>query len=104
MRALDFAFILFFFGLSAGAVAKLRGNGFWIWFLIGCAMPMFGTLAALVARSDRNEPRRRCDACGEVIPVHNQVCPACGTDLPYPREVLPSPAKEREQRAVAGTG
>ncbi len=101
MRALDFVFILFFFGLSAGVVAKLRGNGFWIWFVIGFAMPMFGTLAALFARSDRNEPRRRCDRCAEVIPVHNQVCPACGTDLPYPREILPSPAKERERRAAA---
>ena len=100
MRALDFVFILFFFGLSAGAVAKLRGNPFWIWFLIGFAMPVFGTIAALVARSDRNEPRRRCDECGAVIPVHNQVCSHCGADLPFPREILPSPAKEAEQRAA----
>jgi hypothetical protein len=81
VAALDFVVLLFVFGLSAGLVAKLRGNSFWIWFLIGFAMPIFGTIAALVARSDRNEPRRRCEECGAIMPVHNQVCTHCGADL-----------------------
>jgi hypothetical protein len=98
MAALDFVVLLFLFGLSAGLVARLRGNPFWIWFLIGFAMPIFGTIAALVARSDRNEPRRRCEECGAILPIHNQVCTHCGADLNYPDEILPSPEKEREVR------
>ena len=80
--------ILFFFGLSAGAVAKLRGNGFFIWFLIGFCLPAFGTLAALLARSDARELRRRCEECGKVVALHDQVCMRCGADLDFPDTAL----------------
>jgi hypothetical protein len=100
VAALDFVVLLLVFGLSAGLVARLRGNSFWIWFLIGFAMPIFGTIAALVTRSDRNEPRRRCEECGAIMPVHNQVCTHCGADLHFPDEILPSPAKAERERLI----
>ncbi|MDP8943709.1 MAG: hypothetical protein M3N16_06280 [Actinomycetota bacterium] len=83
--------LLFFCGLSAGAVAKLRGNGFLLWFLIGFCLPLIGTVAALVARSDAHELRRRCDECGKVLALHDQVCMRCGADLDFPEAVLAPP-------------
>ena len=80
--------LLFFCGLSAGAVAKLRGNGFLIWFLIGFCLPFVGTLAALLARSDARELRRQCEECGKVVALHDQVCVRCGADLDFPDAAL----------------
>ena len=79
--------ILFFFGLSAGVVGKIKGSSFLIWFLIGFCLPFAGTLAAILWRWERGQPRRRCEECGNLVPLHDQVCMRCGSDLEYPREV-----------------
>jgi len=76
--------VLFFFGLSAGVIGKIKGSSFWIWFLIGFVLPLIGTIVAVLYRFERAEPRRRCPECGNVVPVHNQVCMRCGRDLDYP--------------------
>ena len=90
---MEFLVILFFFGLSGGVVAKIRGNSFIVWFLIGFCLPLFGTIAALLHRSERREPRRRCEECGNVVALHDQVCMRCGRDLE-----LPEPAEPAETR------
>jgi hypothetical protein len=53
--------IMFFFGLSAGGIGRLKGSSFFIWFFVGAALPVFGTLAAVLYRYERDEPRRECD-------------------------------------------
>lgn len=78
--------ILFFFGLSGGVVAKIKGNSFLLWFLISFSLPFLGTLAAILYRSERGGPRRPCPECGNVVPLHDQVCARCGADLDYPDE------------------
>lgn len=75
--------ILFFFGLSAGVVAKIKGSSFALWFLIGFCLPFFGTLAAVLTRNERQAALRECDECGNVVPIHDQVCSRCGHDLDY---------------------
>ncbi len=80
--------ICFFFGLSAGVIGKIKGSSFLIWFLIGFALPILGTLAAVFYRWERYELRRRCDECGNVVAMHDQVCMRCGRDLDFPSEVL----------------
>ena len=45
--------ILFFFGLSAGTIGKIKGSSFFLWFLLGFALPFIGTLAALLYRNER---------------------------------------------------
>ncbi len=75
--------ILFFFGMSAGAVAKIKGSSFVLWFLIGFCLPFFGTLAALLTRNERGVDVRACEECGNVVPIHDQVCRRCGRDLDY---------------------
>ena len=81
---MEYAVIAIFCGLSAGAVAKIKGGPFWIWFLVGLVLPLIGTLAALFTRWDRDEPRRECPECGNVVPLSDQVCMRCGRDLEFP--------------------
>ena len=80
--------LMFFFGLSAGVIGKIKGSSFFIWFLIGAALPLLGTIAAILYRYERNEPRRECDECGYVMPITNQVCRRCGADQELPERVL----------------
>ena len=56
--------ILFFFGLSAGAIGKLKGSSFGLWFAVGFFIPFLGVVAALLYRNERDELRRRCPGCG----------------------------------------
>jgi hypothetical protein len=83
---LEFVVLAFFCGLSAGTIGKLKGSSFWIWFLVGLVLPLLGTIAAVFYRSERNEPRRQCPECGNVVPLSDQVCTRCGRDLDWPAE------------------
>jgi hypothetical protein len=78
--------LLFFFGLSAGAVGKIKGSSFWIWFLIGCVLPGLGTLAAIFYRFEGKDPWRSCPECGNEVPIYQQVCNKCGRDLEFPAD------------------
>ena len=80
--------LMFFFGLSAGTIGKIKGSSFVVWFLIGFAVPILGTLAALFHRWENQEPKRRCEECGNVVAMSDQVCMRCGRDLDFPSEVL----------------
>jgi hypothetical protein len=82
--------LAFFCGLSAGVIGKLKGSSFFIWFLVGAVLPLLGTLVAILYRFEDREPRRHCEACGTVLPVHVQVCTACGRDLDFPDQVIPA--------------
>jgi DNA-directed RNA polymerase subunit RPC12/RpoP len=86
----EFALIALVFGLATGAIGKLKGGSFFIWFLIGFGLPGIGILAALFVRREQDEPRRRCPECGKVVPVSDQVCMRCGHDLDFPDEVVPA--------------
>jgi hypothetical protein len=84
----DFVAIAFVFGLATGAIGRLRGSSFLIWFLVGFALPGIGIIAALFMRRERDEPRRRCPECGKLVAVSDQVCMRCGHDLDFPDEVI----------------
>lgn len=81
---MEFAVLAFFCGLSAGVIGRLKGSSFLVWFLIGLVLPLLGTLAAVLYRSEREEPLRQCPECGDVVPLSNQVCMRCGHDLEWP--------------------
>lgn len=91
---IELAFIMFFCGLSAGVIGKIKGSSFLIWFLVGAALPIVGTIAALAHRWEREELRRKCEECGNVVALSDQVCMRCGRDLDWPQEVFrPRPAR-----------
>jgi hypothetical protein len=82
----EYVVLVFFCGLSAGVIGKIKGSSFFIWFLVGVCLPLIGTIAAILFRWQRAEPRRRCPECGKVVPLHDQVCMRCGRDLEFPSE------------------
>jgi hypothetical protein len=75
-------------GLAAAIIGKIKGSSFFLWFLVGLVLPFLGILAALLWRWDRYEPKRRCEECGNVVALHDQVCMRCGRDLEWPDEAL----------------
>jgi hypothetical protein len=77
------AFALWF-GIAAGVVGKIKGSSFFLWFLIGAALPVLGLIGAVLYRSDRDEPRRQCPTCGKIVKLHDAMCMRCGTDLEFP--------------------
>ncbi|MEA2457781.1 MAG: hypothetical protein QOC95_753 [Thermoleophilaceae bacterium] len=85
---MEWLVLMFFFGLSSGVIGKIKGSSFVIWFLIGAALPVLGTLAAILYRFERDEPRRACDECGHIMPITNQICRRCGADQELPRQVF----------------
>ncbi|MBV9214488.1 MAG: hypothetical protein JOZ25_12685 [Actinobacteria bacterium] len=88
MGGIEYVVIAGFFGLAAGVVAKIKGAGFWIWFVIGTVLPGIGLLGAILSRWESHELRRRCEECGKVVALHDQVCMRCGRDLDWPAEAL----------------
>ena len=85
---MEWLVLMFFFGLSAGAIGKIKGSSFFIWFLVGFCLPILGTICALLWRLEKDEPMRRCEGCGSIVPVYDQVCMNCGKDLEFPEEVF----------------
>ena len=85
---MEYLVLIFFCGLSAGIIGRIKGSSFFIWFLVGFCLPLIGTVLALLWRWEKDEPMRRCDECGAIVPVHDQVCMSCGRDLDYPQEVF----------------
>lgn len=76
------------FGLATAIIGKIKGSSFFLWFAIGFVLPLLGMVAAILYRYERHELRRRCDECGAVVPITNQVCTRCGADLDFPTERL----------------
>jgi ribosomal protein S27AE len=84
--------LIFFCGLSAGIVAKTRGNSFLIWFAIGLVLPFLGTIAALLYRRDSDVEKKECPECGATVAIHDQVCMRCGHDIEWVWEDVPTHA------------
>jgi len=94
MAGAPYVLIALLFGLATGFVARGKGSSFFIWFLIGTVLPLFGLIAAVLYRSEHAEPERRCPNCNKIVKLHVQICPRCGAELylPDPAEVRPGPA------------
>ncbi len=90
-----FLVICFFFGLAGGVIGRIKGSSFLLWFLISAIPPFIGLLAAILYRSERDEPRRDCPGCGRSVPVYAAICTRCGTELEFP-----DPAPEAGTAAV----
>lgn len=78
---MEFVVILFFCGLSAGVIGKIKGSSFVLWFFVGFVLPLLGTVAAVLYRNERDEPLQECPNCGAVLKAYDQVCMNCGYDL-----------------------
>ena len=88
------------FGLAGGAVGRIKGSSFVLWFLISGAVPFLGLMAAIAYRFERDELRRECPNCGRVTKIYDAVCMGCGAELEFPNVAI---APESWQRTPAGS-
>ena len=84
--------ICLWFGVAGAIVARIKGTSMFLWFLISAILPLFGLVALVLYRNDREEPRRQCPGCGKVVKAYDALCVRCGTELEYPDVVLPPEA------------
>jgi hypothetical protein len=82
------------FGLATGFIGRSKGSSFFIWFVVGAVLLVFGLIAVVLFRVEKEEPERRCPRCGAVQKLYVQVCNRCGLDMDLPpvEEVRPGPA------------
>jgi hypothetical protein len=80
--------IAFFFGLGGAWVARAKGNSMVVWFFISAIVPVVGIVAAVLYRSELEEPRRLCPSCGKVCMLHDALCTRCGNELEWTDDVL----------------
>jgi len=80
-------------------VGRIKGSSFFIWFLISGLIPVFGLLAAVFYRWDKEELRRQCPGCGQVLKLHDAVCMRCGEELEFPDVAIASEAAMRQRPA-----
>ena len=83
------------FGIAGAVVARIKGASMFLGFLISAILPLFGLLALVLYRSDREELRRQCPGCGKIVPLHDALCTRCGTELEFPEVAI-------EPEAVGG--
>jgi hypothetical protein len=83
------------FGLVGGFIGKIKGSSFVLWFLISALVPVFGLLAAIFYRFERDEFRRRCPTCGRVTKLYDAVCTHCGAELEFPDSAIAPESWER---------
>jgi hypothetical protein len=76
------------FGLAGGVVGRIKGSSFVLWFLISGAVPVFGLLAAIAYRFERDELRRQCPRCGKVTKIYDTLCTRCGTEFDFPETAI----------------
>ncbi|MFZ1154533.1 MAG: hypothetical protein WAN93_06470 [Solirubrobacteraceae bacterium] len=93
--------IAFCFGLAGGVVGRIKGSSFVLWFLISGVVPVFGLMAAVAYRSDRDELRRQCPKCGRVTFAYDALCTRCGEELEYPEQLLESESMQRNMATRA---
>ncbi len=76
------------FGLAGGIVGRMKGSSFWLWFAVSALVPFLGLLAALVYRVERDELRKQCPRCGNVVKLYDAMCMRCGTELDFPEVAI----------------
>ncbi len=99
MQGLGLLVILLFFGLAGGAVGRIKGSSFVLWFMISGLVPFLGLLAALLYRYEDRELRRQCPGCGRVLKLYDALCTNCGTELEFPEVALAPEAAMRRRPA-----
>jgi hypothetical protein len=86
------------FALAGGIVGKIKGSSFCIWFLISGCVPIFGLLAAVCYRYERDELRRQCPNCGRVTKIYDALCTRCGAELDFPEQAIAPESAPRMAR------
>jgi hypothetical protein len=81
------------FGIAGAVVARMKGASMVLWFLISAILPVFGLIALVLSRNEKEELRRQCPGCGKVVKLHDALCTRCGTELEFPDVAIVSEAE-----------
>jgi hypothetical protein len=95
IKGVLYLLICLWFGIAGAVVARIKGSSMFLWFLISAILPVFGLLALVLYRSEREELRRQCPGCGRIVKIHDAICTRCGTELEYPEVVIAPEASLR---------
>jgi ribosomal protein S27AE len=87
------------FGLAGAIIGRLKGSSFWLWGAISGLIPVFGLLAAIFYRIERDELRRQCPRCGKVVMLYDALCMRCGNELEFPEVALEPESVARARSA-----
>lgn len=98
MGSMGYVAIAICFAVAGGIVGRVKGSSFWLWFLISGAVPIFGLLAAIAYRHERNELRRRCPRCGKMTKIYDALCMRCGVELELPEVAVMSESMEQAHK------
>lgn len=98
MASLGYVVIAIAFGVAGGIVGRIKGSSFLLWFLISGAVPIFGLMAAIAYRFERDELRRQCPRCGKVVKIYDALCMRCGMELELPEVAVVSESMEQRER------
>ncbi len=79
-----FIFITLCFAIAGGIVGRMKGGSFLLWFLVSAIPPYIGLVAAILHRSEHDEPRGTCPTCGKQVMLHDALCTRCGSELSFP--------------------
>lgn len=101
MASLGYVVIAIGFGVAGGVVGRIKGSSFLLWFLISGAVPIFGLMAAIAYRFERDELRRQCPRCGKVVKIYDALCMRCGMELELPEVAVMSEGMEQRARREA---
>lgn len=96
-----YAFFAIACGIGAGYIGRIKGQSFWIWFVVAMVLPVFGNIVAALSRNENDEMRRLCPHCNTVAMAYQAICMKCGTELEYPREDELLPSKNQLARLRA---
>jgi hypothetical protein len=101
MASLGYVVIAIGFGVAGGIVGRIKGSSFLLWFLISGVVPIFGLMAAIAYRFERDELRRQCPRCGKVVKIYDALCMRCGMELELPEVAVMSEGMEQRARREA---
>ena len=90
-----YAVVIVASGLIGGYIGRQKGSSFFLWFMVSACVPVLGPLGALLYRSERDELRRQCPNCGNVVPLHDALCTRCGEELDFPDVAIEPESRSR---------
>ena len=86
--AVPYVILAVSFGLATAIIGRGKGSSFFIWLLVGTALPGLGLIGVILYRPETEEPERRCPRCGKgklyagFIDLRPN-CEVCGLDYAF---------------------
>ncbi len=70
-----------FFGLVAASIARHKGRGEVLWFLLGFFFHVFALVVLFLSPVCKPGIMKRCTECAEIIKAGASVCRYCGREI-----------------------